>query len=652
MKKIIYLFFGLFLFFSFNEVVYANYSVIITGDAVSVRKGPGTNYTKITEVLYDEVYLLATPSKIATESSCNAGWYQIYYASGKTGYVCSTYANIYFKELASDAVPSNACETDLKTKGFPSSYWQPLCFLKELYPNWVFEPDLNGIDFAKAVAEESVSGMSRIETSYDGYKSTASGDYDYATDTFYVKEGTDWFNASSGVVAYYLDPRNWLSESQIFQFENLGFNASNQNENTVKSILANRDLVTYSKNIFEAGQTYLINANFIASKIRQETGANFSNYSLGCNYTIVLDGKTYCIYNPYNIGAGGGAKNGLIWASKSGSYLRPWTSIETAIAGGASFLAESYINKNQNTIYFQKFNVASDTKYNLFAHQYMQNIRGASSEGNILYGGYNTSGLITSNSTYVFRIPIYQNMPTSITKLPSTGNPNNHLSKITINGNAVEGFSHDGYNYTIYIPNYSIISIGTSTINSKAKVSGDGEVTLNSVENNIVLAVTAENGNVQNYNLKIIKTGGEDLLVSEIVNQIGIKTSGEMMMGITLGTNLATIQTMVQKVSSTANVKITNSAGVSKTDKLATGDKVTIINGGDAKTYTVSLLGDLSGDGEINIADLLKIKKAILGYLNLDNEYLKAADINSDNKIDIADLLKIKKHILGYLTIS
>ena len=86
--------------------------------------------------------------------------------------------------------------------------------------------------------------------------------------------------------------------------------------------------------------------------------------------------------------------------------------------------------------------------------------------------------------------------------------------------------------------------------------------------------------------------------------------------------------------------------------KLFTGDEITITNGGDTKIYTVSLKGDPSGDGNINIQDLLKVQKHILGYLNLVGSYNKAADVNSDGLIDIKDLLKKQKYILGYTTIS
>ena len=58
--------------------------------------------------------------------------------------------------------------------------------------------------------------------------------------------------------------------------------------------------------------------------------------------------------------------------------------------------------------------------------------------------------------------------------------------------------------------------------------------------------------------------------------------------------------------------------------------------------------GDNNGDGVIDILDLLKIQKHLLGVNKLKNAYLNASDINKDGVIDIIiDLLKMRKHILN-----
>ena len=75
---------------------------------------------------------------------------------------------------------------------------------------------------------------------------------------------------------------------------------------------------------------------------------------------------------------------------------------------------------------------------------------------------------------------------------------------------------------------------------------------------------------------------------------------------------------------------------------LATGDKLNINN----KSYTVILYGDLNADAKIGLADLVQLKKYILGYNNLNSDKLKAADVNKDGKVTLTDLVLMKKKIL------
>ena len=76
------------------------------------------------------------------------------------------------------------------------------------------------------------------------------------------------------------------------------------------------------------------------------------------------------------------------------------------------------------------------------------------------------------------------------------------------------------------------------------------------------------------------------------------------------------------------------------------------ITDSDGKTYTAIKLGDPTGDGKINILDSLRIRKYIIGEVNLENEYLSAADSTGDTKVNILDSLKIRKYIINEATID
>ena len=97
------------------------------------------------------------------------------------------------------------------------------------------------------------------------------------------------------------------------------------------------------------------------------------------------------------------------------------------------------------------------------------------------------------------------------------------------------------------------------------------------------------------------------------------------------------------------DVEITKPDGTVITEGLiGTGYKIK--TGG--KTYTAIKLGDPTGDGKINILDSLRIRKYIIGEVNLENEYLSAADSTGDTKVNILDSLKIRKYIINEATID
>ena len=85
---------------------------------------------------------------------------------------------------------------------------------------------------------------------------------------------------------------------------------------------------------------------------------------------------------------------------------------------------------------------------------------------------------------------------------------------------------------------------------------------------------------------------------------------------------------------------------VKDNDILATGDVLQLKN--TDKQYEIAVAGDLNKDGEVDIKDLVKIRKTILGLTELSGVEEHAADANMDNKdIGINDLVKIRKIILG-----
>lgn len=220
------------------------------------------------------------------------------------------------------------------------------------------------------------------------------------------KDGSTWFNASSQVVAYYMDPRNFLTEDRIYMFEDLSYKKEYQTKAVVAKVLSGSKLPTngFSAKLFvNAGKANDISPVHLAARARQETGGGSIAIT---GYKI--SGKT--VYNPFNIGASSCANpvvKGLKYA-----YSKGWTSQKKAVNGGAKFLASTYINKGQNSGYYQRFNV-SNGYISLGRHQYMTNITAPYSEAYSTKVSYKSYGI--TNEALTFIIPIYKSMPSSTT---------------------------------------------------------------------------------------------------------------------------------------------------------------------------------------------------------------------------------------------
>ncbi len=632
--------------------------VSATGNGVLVRANAGSSYSNFGYVGYGQsvnINLDNSKQTLDNTTGCPSGyWY--YITSPKTGYVCTSYVYIDKPDSIITGVDMSLLDDDafdeyLKKEGFPVSYYAKLKELHTKHPNWIFKGVNTYRNWTHILNDESVLGMSLYQLSssrksagYEAYLSTASGAYNWATDKFSPYDGSTWMNANRETIAYHIDPRNFLTESYIFMFEDLGYNSSYTKDDVEKIIKSD-----YTNYILEASKASNISAMFLASRIKQE-GVLITKATTGENF--VCDGKTYSgYYNFYNIGATSGADpvtNGLCYAMAKG-----WNTPEKAIKGGAQFLSGSYINQGQYTNYFQKWNVSSSTQSNI-THQYMTNIEAPRSESSIIYSSYKNINIL--DSSFVFYIPYFNNMPDTTT-LPTLGNPNNWLKNLQVDSISVNNFKGETTSYIVTVPyNTTSVNVTASAVNSSSAIEGIGTVKLESEETTATIKVTAGNKTTKSYTIKIKKDAVPiDVVfpaISEIINKTNVKTKDSNMSGILIGTTATKLIDSIKAASESANVTIMDKQNKIKTGSmLATSDKVTIVSGTETLTYTVIIYGDTNGDGNISAIDLLQIQKDILGYTKLSGIYKDAADTNKDGKISAVDLLQVQKSILGYGTI-
>ncbi len=628
---------------TFNQITVADWTARTNANDVNVRTEPNkSSSSKGSLTLGVNVNVLEEVG--GGTSGCSGGrWYKIQYYGDQTGYMCKNYVTLKADTIATDETYAQT----LRDAGFPDSYIPFLTHLHNKYPNWQFVAKNTGYDFSYAVNAEE--GKNYMQTKNDFYR---------ISDV--PAEGSTWFKANTGVIAFYMDPRNWLIEERIFMFEKLDYNASMEDSylSLVKGIFGSGSLGAdeYTIPMVTAGRTNQINPVAIASRIRVEVGANGSDSTNGCEFTF--KGQQYSgYYNFFNIGAYGETIDGVYYnpivrglayaaklISRSGNV---WDNIETAIVEGSQFLANGYINKGQGTQYYQKFNVSPDASASSFTHQYMTNIQAPATEGNKSYNSYSNADMLGQG--FIFEIPIYNNMP-SHTSLPNSGDVNNELSSLEVEGYHLSPeFDKDIITYEVYVPeSVTKVKVNAVGASSLSTVTGTGEIELNTEMTDITITVTSQTMQEKKYTITI-KRVNDTTAPDQPAQDAGLAiVDGGYVRNISANTTVDSIvSSLIQQGAKSVEFKNENGDILSGNDKIGTGTTMTITTLIDAKSYIVIIKGDTSGDGEVTILDLLQIQKAIKGAKQFAAPNQLAADTSDDGEVTILDLLQVLKHIKG-----
>lgn len=639
--------------FAYNPV-----AAVVKGEAVRVRKAPVNGDPIATLTAGTEV-------TITEEESGTDGytWYQIQFSDmgeTKTGFVRSDLvtAGETVKAADKESAQEKEYKAVLKAAGFPDSYCSSLWKLHQKYPNWQFVPVQTGLEWEKAVAAESTAGKNLIEsTANDARKSTDTAAYDWASNRWYGYDGANWVCASSDFIAYCMDPRNYLTEEYIFQFETLEY-ADYQTADGVKNILAgsfmsgkytdtDQSKKGYAKTFLEIGRTLSVSPYHLASRCLQEQGKKGTSPLIsGTNEKY----KGY--YNYFNIGAyttstASAIENGLMTAKNKG-----WDSIYQSIAGGSAIVAGNYISRGQNTLYFEKFNVVYQNS--LYSHQYMTNVMAAISEGSSLGKAY-----ADKNQAFVFRIPVYLNMPKKAVSFTDTGNPNNWLSRITIDGcSLTPAFQGAVTSYSLVVPeDVTSINVKAAAVAPKSVITGTGKYDLSHGSNTITITCTSQSGVSRDYTIQVARTGSavsvsdKKITIAPGVEVISAYPIKNYVTAVEAGTDTSAFLMNIQTLGCKA--QLLNQDGTEHTGLVATGNILAIsAEGMEAKKYEVVVSGDINGDGRISNADQVLLQKHILGIEKQKGCYKKAANVSGDGGITNKDLVLLQKHILGIARIG
>lgn len=667
----------------------------VKASSLNVRSGAGTGYQAIGRLA------AGASIQVLGEQRGTDGktWYQIRF-SGTGGTEQTGYVSAEYVRLPVSYTTDSDFEAKLSAEGFPESYKNGLRQLHAQYPNWVFKAKKTGLDWNTVIENEALLGRNLVSSgSISSWKSVESGVYNWDNSTWTGFDGSNWVAASEDIIRYYMDPRNFLDDTYVFQFLSHEYNSSTQTRDGLAKMVEgsflsgttdstgtgsstgstgasgpsgssgssggvskdgpgrsqgkdqdvnhgpgvsgssrnsgspagstgevsleaphasvtprNHNLVmtgigvgeapgsssqntgapsgssgsnapsssgspntggpgvssgsggsdsnvsvgqapesggqasgtgssqtsgpsgssssqnagpssgpsssgsssgTPSSNTGSGSKLYVdiimdaaaqsgVSPYVLAAMILQEQGTNGGSPLISGNYSGYPGYYNFFNVEAYQSGSMSAIQTGLRYASQSGSYGRPWDTVEKSIIGGAQNYGDNYVKAGQNTFYLKKFNVQGS---NLYKHQYMTNIQGAASEAERLSKAYSS----VKDSALEFQIPVYNNMLETACAAPvGDGSPNNKLSSLSAEGYSLTpSFGKDTESYNLIVnTSVSSIQVNAAAADSKASVSGAGSIPLNGSTTDIAITVTAENGSARTYTIHVVKQDG------------------------------------------------------------------------------------------------------------------------------------------------
>lgn len=601
----------------------------VKATSLNVRSGAGINYPAVGRLAAGAAITIAGEQTGADGKL----WYQIQFAGSggtvKTGFVSSEYVR-----LPVSYTPDPNFEAYLSSQGFPESYKNGLRQLHAQYPNWVFKARNTGLDWNTVIENESLLGRNLVAVgSVSSWKSVEAGAYNWDNSVWTGLDGSNWVAASSDIIRYYMDPRNFLDETYVFQFLSHEYDANTQTIEGLNSLVAGtflsgtttstgtegsnfsgssggtagpgggpgvspagpsgnagspqssayddsqhgpgvsgpagsgspasqgskgeislegpqasilpreRNLVAsgvslvgpggdlagstegeapaagtgevnggaggsspYINIIMNAGAQSGVSPYVLAAMILQEQGSNGTSPLISGSYPGYEGYYNFFNVEAYQSGSMTAIQMGLRYASQSGSYGRPWNTVEKSILGGAQNYGDNYVKAGQNTFYLKKFNVQGE---NLYKHQYMSNIQGAASEAAKLAQAYTPE---LKKTALEFQIPVYSNMPEQACAAPTgDGSPNNKLAGLGVDGfSLTPSFHKDTQEYNLIVDtSVTSLTVSASALDSNASVSGTGTIAVPGGGTDIIITVTAQNGSARNYMIHVaVQAGG------------------------------------------------------------------------------------------------------------------------------------------------
>lgn len=608
-----------------------------TANTANLRADAGTKNVGVVTSVSNGTVLTILGTKTDINNNINPKtqsvfiWYNVQYFGDKTytGYIREDLITVTTHTITPpDQNPDiNVKPFEEQLAEFPESYHPYLRELHELYPNWIFTADNIDLTYQKAIALENVFPQKLVGNNYFSWRSMDFGAFNWNTGSYVVTDGR-WFGASREVIAYYMDPRNFLNPNDAYIFMKQSYDPNSQNIEGVRELLKGRFMETnyndpndtayggdYAVVIMAAAQQSGVNPYILASTIIQEQGTDGSIFSNG---NLSYEGVP--VYNFFNFGVNGTTEDDKRNNGSKYAYNAGWTTRSAAIIGGAKKYADGYVNSspenpyyNQDTYFYKNYNILNPNK---IYHQYAQNVADQVSSAAIL------RKLYASNvTTYLtFRIPVYKNnsLPETPFVIPEK---NNNKNNYYFNAIEVEGltptFSRYNYSYGLQVDKDTSIYF---SVPEGAVLTSPMTYNLTTGDNRIVLTVKSETGYTNDYVINV------NALADCVLTLTSIKTP--------------TVPPDQEQGGTTPDPD--NPGGEN-------GEGGTPEDTPPAPTIKK---GDINGDDLITLSDLASVRVHLLELALLTGDKFTAGDINSDGAITLSDLAAVRLHLLGLIEIQ
>ena len=206
----------------------AEKDAVIKGSMVNVRAEANKNSKKVTNLYSNTAVKVGDP----VQNSSGESWYPVNFQGG-SGYIRSDFVKFPVQYQRDEAF-----ENALNQQGFPEAYKDGLRALHAEFPNWQFKALHTNLDWQRVLDGEMEGTGSLVDkNAISSWKSTEQGKYDWNTGTWVGFDGPTWVGASRQLTAYYMDPRNFLDESYIFQFLLHSYNPDEQTRDGLVAML-------------------------------------------------------------------------------------------------------------------------------------------------------------------------------------------------------------------------------------------------------------------------------------------------------------------------------------------------------------------------------------------------------------------------------